>query len=180
MNKDPDWCMSDAMMDKIFELVPEGGTILELGSGYSTYALDQCDYKVITVEHDCRFLNKVPNATYIYAPIELYSASYPQLNSIKKRINDHTGWYNREALSQGLLNRTYDCIVVDGPPRDYGRSGFYANLNLFNCVGVPIIFDDLHRLDDLFVAECVAQKLGRDLLITNNGEGKKPFGIVLV
>lgn len=180
MNKDADWTISDAMMDRIFKLVPDGGTILELGSGYSTYVYDQCGYKVITVEHNPVFLNKVPNATYIYAPIELYSATYPQLNSIKKRIHEHTGWYNRAALRAGLCNRTYDCIVVDGPPRDYGRSGFYANLELFRCNEIPIILDDLHRLDDLFVAECVAQKLGRDLLITNNGEGKKPFGIVLV
>jgi len=180
IEKDDAWRMSDAMMDRIFQLVPDGGTILELGSGYSTYVYDQCGYKVITVEHDPAFLNKVPNATYIYAPIELYSAKYPQLNSIKKRINNHTGWYERSALVQGLHNRIYDCIVVDGPPRDYGRSGLYANLGLFQCDGIPIVFDDLHRLDDLFIAECVAQKLGRDLLITNNGEGKKPFGIVLV
>jgi len=180
MNKDPDWCMSDAMMDKIFELVPQGGTILELGSGYSTYAYDQCGYKVISVEHDPKFLNKVPNATYIYAPIELYSAKYPQLNSIKKRFSEHTGWYERSRLVAGLLNRTYDCIVVDGPPGEYGRSGFYANLNLFHCTEIPIILDDMHRLDDLYIAERVAQKLGRDLLIMNNGEGKKPFGIVLV
>ena len=180
MDKDPEWTISDAMMDYIFKLVPDGGTILELGSGYSTYVFDQCGYKVITVEQDQKYLNKVPNATYIYAPIELYSASYPQLNSIKKRINDHTGWYNRKAIIEGLAGRSYDCIVVDGPPRDFGRSGFYANLEFFNCNAVPVFFDDLHRLDDLFVAECVAQKLGRDLLITNNGEGKKPFGIVLV
>ena len=171
--------MSDEMMDYIFKLLPDGGTILELGSGYSTYVFDQCDYKVITVEHDERFLNKVPRATYIHAPIEYYDANYRQLPSIAKRIPDHKGWYNRKALGEGLRNAVYDCIVLDGPPRDYGRSGILANLDLFPNLSVPIIIDDVNRIDDLFIAGCLARKLERDLLITNNRQDKKSFGILL-
>jgi len=168
------------MMDKLFELVPEGGTILELGSGYSTYVYDQCGYKVISVEHNLEFLNKVPNATYIHAPIELYDAKYQLPHSIKKRIYEHTGWYNRKALGEALVHLRYDCIVVDGPPSHFGRSGFYANLGLFKFDGIPIVFDDMHRIDDLYIAQRVAQKIGRDFLIINNNIGEKPFGIVLV
>lgn len=178
MDKDIEWTISDEMLDCIFDLVPEGGTILELGSGYSTYVLDRCGYKVITVEHNPLWLNKVPNATYIYAPIELYSDKYPQLNSIKKRIDDHTGWYDRQALGQGLRHAIYDCIVIDGPPRDYGRSGILANLGLFPNLSGPIILDDVNRIDDLYIAGRLAQALGRDLLITNNGTGKKSFGVI--
>jgi hypothetical protein len=179
MNKDIEWTITDAMMGKIFELVPAGGTILELGSGYSTYAFDQCGYKVITVEHDPQYLNKVPNATYIYAPIELYDNKYQQLNSIKKRIDYHVGWYDREVLAKSLPSLCYDCIVVDGPPSHYGRSGFYANLDLFHCAAIPIVFDDCHRIDDLYIAQRVARHLGRNLTIFNPGIEKKSFGVAL-
>jgi hypothetical protein len=180
MNSNSEWTVSQELLAYICGLMPEGGTILELGSGHSTYIFDKIGYKVLTIEHDPDYLNKVPGVTYIHAPIEYYSDKYQQLPSIKKRINGHTGWYNRQTVGEALMHCHYDCIMVDGPPNEFGRSGFLSNLGLFPDLSVPIIFDDVHRIDDLFIAERVARELGRDLLVTNNGKDKKPFGIVLL
>lgn len=194
MEESNGWSIEEEVYEYVLRLVPPPATLLELGSGDSTLRWAALGYTVVTVEHDENFIKpNTDKVTYIHAPIEFYSAEYPQLPSISKRINDHKGWYNRERLRAGLLGRTYDVIVVDGPTSNYGRSGFIANLNLFPVLDVPILFDDCHRLNDLYIAYRVAQTLSRDLLITNTGEkqiaqkpngdwkaaGKKPFGVVL-
>lgn len=169
-------------------------TILELGAGESTRRFHAEGFDVISIEHDERFVGLVPEVQYIHAPIELYNdTDNVQPNSLKKRVHGHTGWYNRKIVGEALSKLHYDCIIVDGPPRNFGRSGFLTNLKLFKCSGIPIIFDDMHRLDDLYIARRVASELGRDLLITNNGyeivgqknngdmkaQEKKPFGILM-
>jgi hypothetical protein len=190
----PGWSVDPELFEYVKKLVPPPATVLELGSGASTLRWASLGYKVITIEHDQAFVKPNTNRiTYVYAPIEPFGPSNPQLPSTLKRIPDHTGWYNRDAVAKGLRDVSYDCIVVDGPTGDIGRSGFFANLNLFPRLDVPILFDDQHRLDDLYIALRVATRLGRDLLITNNGEtpvaqkpngdwkaeAKKPFGVVL-
>lgn len=189
------WTVEPYMYEYVQKLVPTPATVLELGSGISTKTWASLGYKVISIEHDEAFIPKesIPNVTFIHAPIELYDAKYRQPQSLTKRIGEQKGWYNREAIKAGLSGLSYDLIVVDGPTADYGRSGFLTNLGLFPTLDVPIVFDDMHRIHDLYLAFRMAQALKRDLLITNTGETRtvqkpngdwkadvhKPFGVIL-
>lgn len=191
-----DWVASDELIDYILSCTKPGQTVLEFGSGESTRRFIDAGRKVVTVEQDPAWLHAVRGATYLYAPVKLYDATYQPLPSIRKKINTHTGWYDHLVLREALQHQHWDIILVDGPTRNVGRSGFLQHLDIFpsNSLDVPIVFDDLYRLDDLWVAERVAAKLGRDLLVTNHGETrvrqksngdwmateKKPFGVVLM
>jgi hypothetical protein len=174
---DPNWTVDAALLDYIYQILPVGKTVLELGSGYSTRRFCDHGYKVFTVESDPTWVNVVKEATYIHAPIQPWGRSNRPLKSVLKRCPEHTGWYDPKTLRK-LLPKEYDLILVDGPCRDYGRSGFFCHFDLFRH-DVPIIFDDLHRPDDYYIARRCAEALELDLTIKNNGPNKKPFGVIL-
>ena len=189
---DGGYSVDEALLMWVYDNLSPGQTILELGSGKSTEEFKAHGYNVISIEHDLEWVGKVPGVQYIHAPIEPYDDKLnPFPNSLKKRIHGHTGWYNREAIRTGLEGKAYNLVLVDGPPRNFGRSGFLVNFNLFY-PNVTILMDDMHRPDDLYIARRIAGLTGRDLLITNNGseivgqknngdmkaQEKKPFGIL--
>lgn len=116
------WAISTELFNWIRENLPDGKTILELGSGTGTIELCK-HYTVFSVEHNPEWLNR-SESNYIFAPIV-------------------DGWYEIEVLKIGLPLH-YDMLLIDGPTGIIGRQKFFDNLNLFNC-NVPIIFDDTHR-----------------------------------
>lgn len=178
INFNPNWSASFECVEFIhWKLHPFCGSILELGSGWSTWYLKEQNHFVTTIEHDSAFIGLVPGVNYIHAPIELYGPNNPLPSSIKKRTSDQTGWYNREVLKRELKDKDWSLIFIDGPPNDFGRAGFFVNLDLFstNC---PIVFDDMHRVDDIYIAQLCAQKLKRNLKIYNNINNKRPFGVI--
>lgn len=187
-----EYTVDEALLFWVYDNLKPGSTILELGSGESTRQFKSHGYNVISVEHDPKFIGLVPGVDYIHAEIEKYEGRYDLPPSLKKRMTiKHHGWYNRRQLKKGLEKKNYDLILVDGPTRDIGRAGFVANFHLFHRNAI-IIFDDMHRMDELYMARRIANEVGRDLLITNNGytvvgkknngdlkaEEKKPFGVI--
>jgi len=134
------------IIEWIRENVPKGSTILELGSGRgSTQSLCH-EYKMYSIEHDKKWLNRF-DSSYIYAPIK-------------------DGFYDREVLKKELPTE-YELILVDGPPRKIdgkkiGRKGFGENLDLFNtdCI---IIFDDSDRGREKNLIASVCEQLGRSV-----------------
>jgi len=142
------------LFDHIRNVLPEGKTILELGSGWASQQLSEF-YTVYSVEHDRWWVNKY-NTNYIYAPIK-------------------NGWYDTKILEE-QLPKTYDLILVDGPPGTIGRGGFYNNLHLFNTDAI-IIFDDVNRKNDYEVMVNVEKALGRKATIYQGSFGKC-FGVI--
>lgn len=124
----------------IRSILPEGKTILEIGSGdVSTQHLSK-HYKLYSVEDKEEWLNKHPS-TYIHAPLV-------------------DGWYSLDALR--ALPFEYDLILVDGPTGEGNRGGFLKHLDLFR-KDVIIIFDDTNRLTERQLAIDVAHKLNREI-----------------
>lgn len=121
------------------DILPEGSTVLELGSGYGTGQLAK-HFSMHSIEHDSKWVGRY-NSSYIYAPVR-------------------GNWYSVEAIKKGLPEH-YDLILIDGPPRHIGRRGFINNLDLFD-VNVPLIFDDTHLPDELQLMIDVARKLKRN------------------
>ena len=94
------WALPAEVFRFLGRCLPKGSTILELGSGEGTAVLAK-DYTVYSVEHNPEYLGR-HDTHYIHAPL----------------IN---GWYDPEAVRAGLPDH-YDCLIVDGPPQNIGRS----------------------------------------------------------
>ena len=62
------WSISKELFDYIRKILPEGSTIVELGSGWASEQLSKY-YTVYSIEHSEKWLDKY-NTNYIYAPIK--------------------------------------------------------------------------------------------------------------
>ena len=140
----------------IRENLEDGKTILEFGSGEGTKALLE-HYKVISVEHDKRWIGYAKGSHYIYAPLKNYG--------------DYS-WYDISVL-QDLPK--YDLILVDGPPgympSQAGRYGFIRNSRLFD-MSVPIILDDTHRIVEMAMVRHLATMYKKTPHEFNGGDKK--------
>ena len=87
------WSVSKELFYYIRSVLPEGGTMLELGSGFMSKEFSKF-YTVYSIEHDKHYIGRY-NTNYIYAPIK-------------------NGWYSIEALKE-KLPAMYDLILIDGP-----------------------------------------------------------------
>ncbi len=146
-NKLGGWAIDKKLYNYIRAVVPDGGTILELGSGAGTHKLAET-YTMFSVEHDKKWVDKY-QSTYLHVPLCEHKA-------IKR--HEHTLWYDANILRQKLKGVKYDLLLVDGPPRM--RSGFFKYMSLFDSNAIWI-FDDSDRRSDLRVVESCANKLDR-------------------
>lgn len=135
------WAISKEMFEWINENLPEGSTIVELGSGNGTKELVK-KYKVFSIEHDIDWVGVVPESTYIFAPLI-------------------DGWYDT-SIVKNKLPKEYDLVIVDGPIRK-DRINFLKNYELFK-TDIPIIIDDTNRTDDKEMSIILSIKLGKELI----------------
>lgn len=147
MNKNLNgWVIAPEVYNWIRKNIEDGSTILELGSGTGTIELCK-DYTVYSIEHDKRWLDKTPT-NYIYAPIKIQ-------NGLK--------WYDVDVLKKELP-KSYDLLLIDGPPEAIGRLPILNNLELFD-LSVPIIIDDTHRNNETKILNELNRELNRESVI---------------
>ena len=130
--------------------LPEGKTILELGSGWGTSQLMK-KWNVWSIEDRPEWHCK-------------FNEHQSRLVPLKDK------WYDPEILENVLTNLKYDLLLVDGPYDN--REGFITNFGLFN-PNVPIVFDDVKRSRGKGIAEVIAALTGR--LFINHDD---VFGVV--
>ncbi len=148
------WSICRKLYNVVVSILPEGSTMLELGSGWASGEFSK-KYTVYSIEHDKQWLDKY-TTNYIYAPLV-------------------DGWYSREHLVKSIP-KDYGLILVDGPPGEIGRGKFFDNLDLFN-TDVPILFDDVNRDAEYDLMMRVSKFLNREVKIFICGE--KKFGVLL-
>ena len=150
------WAISKQLFEWVLSLLPEKSTILELGSGSGTQQLAR-HFRMVSVEHDPDFVGRY-DSTYIYAPI----------------VN---GWYDAVMIGSELsrLSVQYDLLLVDGPPKQIGRTGILLNLGLFDLTK-PIVLDDVHRAPEIQLLDELATHVGRRHTIF--ADGSKSFGVL--
>ena len=142
-----DWSIPKECFDKIVEILPFGSTILEIGSGNSTYILSLF-YKVISVESNKEWLNKFDSTYYHIEEQEVDSKEFGK-----------TLWLNPDKVIKMLDNLEYDLLIVDAGGR---RIGIYDYIDYFK-TDIPIIFDDTqpedaHAILHKKCAELIAKK----------------------
>lgn len=141
------WAISEELFDWIIDNIPQGSTILELGSGSGSHELGKM-YNVHCIEHNKEWVNKFPNITYHYAPLK-------------------DGWYDPEWL--GNLPKEYALLLVDGPPGYIGRTPILNHLDLFNLETV-IVVDDSNRDVEKKLAESIMGIVGRQGIYVYGGK----------
>ena len=157
--------IEQALFDFILDVLPEGKTILELGSGWGTTQLLK-HWKVISVEHNKVWWDKLTNPC-IKAPLTEHKA-----------IRNHSGpmkWYDRDILKPALKGLEYDLLLIDGPVGDT-RCGVVKYIDLFNPEAI-MVFDDLQRKADRAIINSVSAKLHKPYVMYPYTEGK-PFGVI--
>ncbi len=147
----------------IRETLPEGSTILELGSGWATGQFAE-HYTMFSVEHSAKYLDKY-DSTYLHVPLKEH-----------KQMANHvsTKWYDADILKEKLKGVEYDLLLVDGPPQT--RSGFYKYMELFDESKIWV-FDDMHRGIDRKVVVSVASRLASPYIVYCSDDGK-PFAVI--
>jgi hypothetical protein len=149
-----DWSISKEMFDWISNNIPDGSTIVELGSGRGTKELVK-KYVVYSIEHDIEWIGFEEKSNYIYAPLV-------------------DGWYDVSIVKNELPEK-YDLLIVDGPIRE-DRINFIKNYGIFN-TNIPIIIDDTNRIEDKEMSILLSDKLQREPIEIGNDE--KSFIILL-
>lgn len=151
------WAIQESCYNFIKQILPEGKTILELGSGLGTDYLSK-HYKMYSIENYKEWINKY-NSTYIYAPIKMYNDEWTTPDLPGEGSPKQIGWYDPEIVKNNLPV-DYDLILVDGPNGSFGRGGFLKHLDWFN-TNVPMVFDDINREPDRLLMVEVAKKIGK-------------------
>ena len=161
------WSIDPSLCDYIRKILPDGSTILELGSGAGTEWLAEY-YTMYSVEHNEKFVDKY-KSTYFYCPLTKHKA-----------LRNHDGpmeWFDRDILKPALiaLDGKYDLLLIDGPPGGT-RCGIVKYIELFRS-DVPIVLDDLHRQADRKIINSIASKLRKPYVTYGYLDGK-PFGVI--
>ena len=131
--------ITEELFKYIRSVLPDGGTLLELGSGRITELFTE-HYKVYSVEND-PFWVDTTESTYIYAPL----------------VDDK--WYDTEILKRELPEK-YDLLLVDGPRTQERRANIINNLDLFrdDCIW---LFDDVNQPGNLATFDKIVEITGR-------------------
>lgn len=139
-------------VQRIFNSLPKGSTILELGSGWCTGELSK-KYTMVSVENNIDYLNKY-DSDYIHAPIK-------------------EKWYDLEEI-----DFDFDCLLIDGPHHRQGnRKKILDNLSKFGDLSEKmIVVDDTDRKDGRIIFEKLLEKTGKKGK-TFQGETKE-FGVI--
>lgn len=140
---------------ELFKFLPNGKTILELGTGYGTVELAK-HWNVLSVEHNASWHQGV--SELIRVPLISASSNIDRgIRSFWKRFPEASQWYDPTILAKKLEGKEYDAIIVDGPPGGAKRSAMWWYYDKIFDTSVPVIVDDIHRRYDWQVASQIAR-----------------------
>jgi len=151
------WSVDVEIINAIKELIPQGSTIVELGSGHGSTSVLPSMYTLYSIEHNKKFIG-LYNSNYIHAPL----------------VNDF--WYDRNIVTTNLPD-TYDLLLVDGPIA-HRRRGFIDNYDLFDH-NVPIILDDTNRPVEQQMLKDLVAKFNKKILTRKRTTSNKEFAVIM-
>lgn len=148
------FAIGDRARREIRRILPEGATILELGSGAGTVYLARF-YEMFSIESEPSWIGLADSA-YLHAPIV-------------------DGWYDR-GIVETITHLRYDFLLIDGPFGGIARrSAMLASIHCFD-LSVPILVDDAERPDERRLADELARLTGRTARVMQ--DGVKQFAIL--
>ncbi len=158
--------LSERAVSLLLTLIPEGSTVLELGTGEGTARLAE-SFKVYSVENNPEWW--IGESELLEVPLaSMFIEGFPEC----------VEWYDPDVLRSKIEPLNYRAIVVDGPASTRRRMGFWKYFDLFN-QDVPIIFDDIHRTYDYKSALFVAKIKNASRFEIHDFDRTKQFGLVV-
>jgi len=136
------------LFDHICDLLPEGKTILEFGSGYVSTGAFRSRYNVISIDQDKQYQNIYDGVTYIHAPLV-------------------DGWFDPFEI-HSKLNSNYDLIFIDAPSGSGNRHGFVDHLYMFK-TNIPIVIHDTYRSSEIDLCLSLEKKLNKKCQFFSKG-----------
>jgi hypothetical protein len=165
------WGLCPEVFEEIIRILPEGSTILELGSGSGTRILSK-KYNMVSIEDDPEFIGKY-ESRYIDVPLIKYNKEdFPFMWEFFY-ADQH--WYDPRILRERITEAgNYDLILIDGP-KGY-RGGLLSHLDIFD-LSKTIVIDDTHDNFHYKKAEVISEMTGRKI---KNYESKHltPNGVI--
>ena len=158
--------ISMVCLDFIRNILPEGKTILEFGSGLGSTWLGE-SYKMYSVENQPEWFDRYPESTTY---INCRTKQYDNIYTVPSDAPDNKAWYHPDDLFPNLPSK-YDLILIDGPAsigHGCGRAGFLKHIDKFN-TDVPMIFDDINRQEDFIVMKITSDYVGREYTVLDDG-----------
>ncbi len=171
LSKANDWgggSITTPLYKHLQKTLPEGKTILELGSGWGSSKLME-HWNLYSIETAEEWFKKFNPQSFL-VPTRLVPKSERESHDPK----GIKGWYDLEILKKALQGLEYDLILIDGPT--YGRWEFPYNLNLFD-TSVPMVFDDVNRLEGQTVIKKVSLLVERSYKIYFE-RSRTSFGVI--
>ncbi len=145
------FAIEQEVINLLLKKIPRGSLVLELGSGFGTGMLLKY-YKVVSIEHNLFYaVQRSPEHICIHAPLQ-------------------SNWYSPEYIANAMA-LSPAVILIDGPPGEL-RKNILANLDLFEHLTCPVIFDDADRDTDYLTAIEFCRKLKYNITVLK-GENKK-------
>lgn len=150
-----EWAAAPGFLAAAAKLAPECGPVLECGSGLTTLVLGAAGIEVHALEHDLGWYRRVRAALDRYG-ITSVRLTYAPL--------DESGWYR----SPFGPSTEFGLVVIDGPPRAYGRDGLFRVLG--HAIGDAVwLMDDADDPAQMAMIEAEAGKLGRSVTTFDAG-----------
>ena len=150
------WSLAVNAIEELLNVVPSGSTVLEIGTGCGTAALAS-HYKVLSVEHEPEW--HTGDSELIHVPL-VSCQSMPMPLSFWQRFPQASEWYDPRCLRDALVGRTYDAIILDGPPGSACRAAAWWFYERVFDTQVPVLVDDVSRSYEWSVAVRIARVKG--------------------
>ena len=145
------FAIEQGVVNLLLNKIPQGSLVLEFGSGFGTGMLLKY-YKVVSIEHNLFYaVQRSSEHTCIHSPLQ-------------------SNWYSPEHVANALAFNPA-VILIDGPPGEL-RKNILANLDLFEHLSCPVIFDDVDRETDYATAQEFCRELDYSITVIT-GESKK-------
>lgn len=171
----------EEVVNSLVEVVPEGSTILELGTGKGTDYLVK-KFNVLSVENRVKW--HTGKSTLLHVPLKELKVEMQEFYTL---FPNARSWYDPDILKNIIKNYKYDAILIDGPKCRKGSSRpfmYYFYDKIFD-TSVPVLIDDLWRPSDWMVAYRICKvkdadriDVRRNKFYYNNKQHEKIYGII--
>jgi hypothetical protein len=165
--------IAESVVDSFLEILPKGSTILEIGTGGGTELLVE-HYSVVSVDDKTKY--HTGSSELLHVPL---IAPDVESKSFAWRFPDATMWYDPELLKSKLEGRTYDALLIDGPPGGRTRAWMWYFYDKIFDTSVPVIVDDVHRQYEWKVALKIATVKSQPQIIVRDANIRNSFAIIV-
>jgi len=136
-------------------------SIIEFGSGFSTFIISRLikknnlDIEFYSVESNKSWIETIKSELNKEDLVDYVKIIHASISSSPYIFKGHKNWYDVKILDKFFSNKSFDLVVVDGPPgtETYSRFGAIPYLQNKLKEDFFILLDDTNRIEESEIAE---------------------------